>query len=84
MIADKPPPGEEPHVIVIGDVMLDRYTYGLADRVSPEAPILVVKTTSREVRLGGAGNVAANCRALCAKVTAVGVIGNDPEGATVC
>ena len=63
--------------------MLDRYTYGVAERVSPEAPILVVKTASREVRLGGAGNVASNCRALGAQVTAVGVIGNDHEGATL-
>lgn len=73
----------QPHILVLGDLMLDRYTYGIADRISPEAPILVVKTLSREVRLGGAANVAANCRALDALVTVIGVVGNDHDGATI-
>jgi D-beta-D-heptose 7-phosphate kinase/D-beta-D-heptose 1-phosphate adenosyltransferase len=83
LINDQQPKVEALHILVIGDLMLDRYTCGVAERVSPEAPILVVKTTSREVRLGGAGNVATNCRALGARVTAVGVIGKDHEGATL-
>jgi hypothetical protein len=45
-------------VLVVGDIMLDRYTCGRADRVSPEAPVLVVQAETCEVRLGGAGAVA--------------------------
>lgn len=70
-------------IVVLGDVMLDVYTFGVADRVSPESPILVVKSTTREVRPGGAANTAANCRALGAHVTICGIIGDDHDGRTL-
>lgn len=69
------------HVVVVGDVMLDNYWWGDVDRVSPEAPVPVVALHSRESRLGGAANVALNCRALGAKVSLASVIGDDSEGA---
>jgi D-beta-D-heptose 7-phosphate kinase/D-beta-D-heptose 1-phosphate adenosyltransferase len=72
-----------PRVLVLGDIMLDRYTWGHADRVSPEAPVLVMRAESCEVRLGGAGAVAGLLRGLDADVLLVGVIGDDHEGATV-
>lgn len=68
------------HVVVLGDVMLDNYWWGDVDRVSPEAPVPVVKLRKRESRMGGAANVAMNCRALGAKVTLASVVGNDHEG----
>jgi rfaE bifunctional protein kinase chain/domain len=71
------------HVVVIGDVMLDNYWWGNVDRVSPEAPVPVVALHKRESRLGGAANVAVNCRALGAKVTLASVVGDDAEGQTL-
>lgn len=71
------------HVVVVGDVMLDNYWWGHAERISPEAPVPVVALTKRESRLGGAANVALNCKALGAKVTIASVIGNDVEGSTL-
>jgi rfaE bifunctional protein kinase chain/domain len=71
------------HVVVVGDVMLDNYWWGHAERISPEAPVPVVALTRRESRLGGAANVALNCSALGAKVTIASVIGNDVEGAAL-
>lgn len=68
------------HVVVVGDVMLDNYWWGEVDRVSPEAPVPVVALKKRESRLGGAANVALNCKALGAKVTLASVIGKDHEG----
>lgn len=68
------------HVIVVGDVMLDKYWWGEVERVSPEAPVPVVALKRRESRLGGAANVALNCRSLGAKVTLASVIGNDTDG----
>jgi len=62
---------------VIGDVILDRYLWGRATRVSPEAPVLVVDVDREELRLGGAANVAQNVRALGAVPTLVGVVGAD-------
>jgi rfaE bifunctional protein kinase chain/domain len=70
-------------VLVLGDVMLDRYTFGTVERVSPEAPVLVLRETSSEVRLGGAANVAAMCRALGAEVSVAGFIGDDHDGRTI-
>jgi len=64
-------------VLVIGDVILDRYLWGRATRVSPEAPVLVVDVDREELRLGGAANVAQNVRALGAVPTMVGVVGAD-------
>jgi rfaE bifunctional protein kinase chain/domain len=65
---------------VIGDVMLDTYMWGRVDRISPEAPVPVVTVSKEEYRIGGAGNVALNCRSLGAQVTMLSVIGNDEKG----
>ncbi len=64
-------------ILVIGDVMLDRYWYGRANRVSQEAPVPVVDVVSTEHRPGGAGNVALNLAALGIDVTLIGVVGED-------
>jgi D-beta-D-heptose 7-phosphate kinase / D-beta-D-heptose 1-phosphate adenosyltransferase len=64
-------------VLVVGDVMLDRYWFGDAGRISPEAPVPVVKVKQIDDRPGGAGNVALNIAALGAKVTLIGVTGDD-------
>jgi len=71
------------HVVVVGDVMLDNYWWGNVDRISPEAPVPVVAIANRESRLGGAANVALNCKALGAKVTLASIVGNDTDGATL-
>lgn len=65
---------------VIGDVMLDTYMWGKVDRISPEAPVPVVTVSKEEYRIGGAGNVALNCRSLGAQVTMLSVIGTDEKG----
>jgi D-beta-D-heptose 7-phosphate kinase/D-beta-D-heptose 1-phosphate adenosyltransferase len=67
-------------ILVIGDVMLDRYWSGQAARISPEAPVPVVKVKTIEERVGGAANVALNIAKLGGKVTLIGVIGNDSDG----
>lgn len=67
-------------IIVIGDVMLDRYWSGQASRISPEAPVPVVRVKAIEDRVGGAGNVALNIAKLGGKVTLLGVVGDDAEG----
>jgi len=67
-------------VLVIGDVMADAYIRGKVERISPEAPVPVIKTSSREVRLGGAANVALNLKALGAEVTLCAIVGNDSQG----
>jgi len=66
-------------VAVLGDVMLDRYFWGDVERISPEAPVPVVRVTRRSARLGGAANVAANLRALGADVAMCGILGDDRE-----
>ncbi len=70
-------------IIVIGDIMLDRYWSGQAARISPEAPVPVVRIKTIEDRIGGAGNVALNIARLGGKVTLLGVIGNDADGHSV-
>src|SRR6266851_4452107 len=65
---------------VLGDVMLDRYLWGTASRLSPEAAVPVVDFAEQSECLGGAGNVAANLAALGAHVAAFGVIGEDEPG----
>jgi rfaE bifunctional protein kinase chain/domain len=65
---------------VLGDLMLDRYLWGMASRLSPEAAVPVVDFVEQSECLGGAGNVAANLAALGAKVEAFGVMGNDEAG----
>lgn len=70
-------------ILVIGDVMLDRYWFGEVDRISPEAPVPVVKVARREDRLGGAANVARNIVALGAKASLMGLVGDDEAGRRV-
>ena len=65
---------------VIGDVMLDTYWWGSVDRISPEAPVPIVALQKKEIRVGGAANVALNLRALGASTTLFAVIGKDSEG----
>jgi rfaE bifunctional protein kinase chain/domain len=67
-------------LLVVGDVMLDRYWFGEVERISPEAPVPVVKIARNEERPGGAGNVARNAAALGAQVTLISVIGEDEAG----
>lgn len=67
-------------IIVIGDVMLDRYWSGQAARISPEAPVPVVRVKTIEDRVGGAANVALNIAKLGGNVTLLGVVGDDGEG----
>jgi rfaE bifunctional protein kinase chain/domain len=69
-----------PRVLVVGDVMLDRYWFGDVSRISPEAPVPVVKVSRSEERLGGAANVARNAAALGARVTLLSVVGRDEPG----
>jgi rfaE bifunctional protein kinase chain/domain len=70
-------------ILVVGDVMVDRYWFGDANRISPEAPVPVVQISNIDERLGGAGNVARNVAALGAKTTILGVIGDDDSGRRV-
>jgi rfaE bifunctional protein kinase chain/domain len=67
-------------MLVVGDVMLDRYWFGDVSRISPEAPVPVVRIERREARLGGAANVARNAAALGAHCGLLGVVGNDEAG----
>jgi len=67
-------------ILVVGDVMLDRYWYGEVDRISPEAPVPIVNVTQSDERPGGAANVARNAAALGAKVTLLSVVGQDDVG----
>lgn len=67
-------------VLVVGDVMLDRYWYGDTGRISPEAPVPVVKVGDEERRLGGAANVALNVARVGAAATLIGVVGDDEQG----
>ena len=70
-------------ILVVGDVMLDRYWFGDVDRISPEAPVPVVRVARREDRLGGAANVAKNAAALGAQVGLLSVVGRDEPGERV-
>ncbi len=70
-------------VLVVGDVMLDRYWFGDVERISPEAPVPVVRVARTDDRLGGAANVARNVAALGAQTSLIGVIGDDEPGAAV-
>jgi rfaE bifunctional protein kinase chain/domain len=67
-------------VLVVGDAMLDRYWHGAVDRISPEAPVPVVKVTREEERVGAAANVAYNVSALGAQASFLGVVGDDEPG----
>ena len=81
MNAQKPPLSKaqlaQAKVLVVGDVMLDRYWYGAVDRISPEAPVPVVRITREENRLGGCANVAFNAVSVGAQASLLSVVGDD-------
>ncbi|MFL9926259.1 D-glycero-beta-D-manno-heptose-7-phosphate kinase [Herbaspirillum lusitanum] len=70
-------------ILIVGDVMLDRYWFGEVNRISPEAPVPVVRVERREERLGGAANVARNAASLGAQTALLGVTGADEAGSVV-
>jgi rfaE bifunctional protein kinase chain/domain len=70
-------------VVVVGDIMLDRYLIGDTERLSPEAPVPVVTVSERHAALGGAANVAANVVAMGARCFLVGTVGDDGDGAAI-
>src|ERR1700722_12947980 len=72
-----------PRVLVVGDLMLDRYVWGDAERISQEAPVILLHAESWEERLGGASSVATLLRALGARVALAGVVGADADGVRV-
>ncbi|MBI2358974.1 MAG: hypothetical protein HYV04_08725, partial [Deltaproteobacteria bacterium] len=67
-------------LVVVGDLMLDRFIWGDVDRISPEAPVPVLRVTAENFRLGGAANVIHNIRSLGGQATACGVVGRDETG----
>lgn len=69
--------------MLVGDLILDRYLYGDAERISPEAPVPVLRTVETREAVGGSANVAACVTALGCRVTCCGLIGNDPNGETL-
>src|SRR5947209_15485141 len=73
----------QPRVLVVGDLMVDRYVWGDAARISQEAPVLLLQADRREERLGGASSVATMLAALGAEVVLAGVVGDDPDAAGV-
>ncbi|MDB5838634.1 MAG: rfaE1 [Herminiimonas sp.] len=77
------PSFDSTRILVVGDVMLDRYWFGEVSRISPEAPVPVVRVERSEERLGGAANVARNAAALGAQIGLLGVVGQDEAGAAV-
>src|SRR3974390_3887567 len=70
-------------VLVCGDLMLDRYVWGDAERISQEAPVILLHADRREERLGGASSVATMLRALGARVALAGVVGNDRDASRI-
>jgi bifunctional ADP-heptose synthase (sugar kinase/adenylyltransferase) len=70
-------------VLVVGDLVADEYIFGKPDRVSREAPVLILRYLSQEVRLGGAANACHNLHTLGAKVLPLGVVGMDRKGEAV-
>lgn len=75
-----PPCFRDARVLVVGDLIVDEFIWGRVDRISPEAPVPVVRVTDRSLRWGGAANVANNLRAMGAKVLVAGVVGADEPG----
>ncbi len=73
----------QPRVLVLGDLMLDRYIWGDAERISQEAPVILLRADRREERLGGASSVATMLRALGASVMLAGIVGNDADGGRI-
>jgi D-beta-D-heptose 7-phosphate kinase/D-beta-D-heptose 1-phosphate adenosyltransferase len=76
-------PERPPRILIVGDIILDRYQHGSTSRISPEAPIVVLAAAREERLLGGCGNVAANLAALGADVRCVAVVGQDEGAARV-
>lgn len=70
-------------VLIVGDIMLDQYIFGAVERISPEAPVPVVRVEKEECRLGGASNVARNIAALGGLPVLIGILGADGEGSLV-
>ncbi|WP_297574180.1 D-glycero-beta-D-manno-heptose-7-phosphate kinase [uncultured Campylobacter sp.] len=70
----------KPKILVVGDLMIDHYLWGECDRISPEAPVAVIDIRSENKRLGGAGNVMANLKALDCDVGVMSVVGDDESG----
>jgi len=77
------PSFDRTEVVVVGDFVADEYVYGETERISREAPVLIVRYESSELKAGGAGNAAQNLAALGVKVRAVGVVGDDALGAAL-
>src|SRR5207302_1486118 len=73
----------QPRVLVVGDLMLDRYVWGDAERISQEAPVILLHADKREERLGGASSVATMLRALGARVALAGVVGPDADAGRI-
>lgn len=71
------------NLLVVGDLMLDRFIWGEVDRLSPEAPVPVLRVVAEKFSLGGAANVVHNIRALGGRATACGIVGKDPAGQRV-
>ena len=71
---------EKGRILVVGDVILDRYTWGEVGRISPEAPVPILRVRGRSEVAGGAGNVAASLAGLGCGVTLVGTVGADQGG----
>ena len=67
-------------VVVVGDLIVDEYLYGKPARISREAPVLILRFTEREARLGGAANASHNVHTLGARVVPIGVVGTDAAG----
>ena len=67
-------------VLCIGDIMLDRFVYGVVERISPESPVPILRVTHERAGLGGAGNVAHNIATLGAEVALVAAVGDDDAG----
>src|SRR5438128_6571752 len=74
---------QQPRILVVGDVMLDRYVWGDAERISQEAPVILLHADKREERLGGASSVATMLRALGARVGVIGVVGADTDAGRI-
>lgn len=74
---------QEAKILVVGDLMLDRYWFGDVERISPEAPVPVVLVGTKDERLGGAANVAINASSLGAQLCLMGVVGNDEPAQTI-
>src|SRR6188508_175879 len=68
------------NVLIIGDVMIDSYLWGKVERISPEAPVPILQVEKREIRPGGAANVALNIKSLGANPLLCGLVGDDIDG----